>query len=66
MENSRHIRYPSDDRNISFDDLPFSSDAFLSAMFVTWKKDGDLRGCIGTFAQDTDLHTGLRDYAWRR
>ena len=31
-------------------------------LFVTWKKNGMLRGCIGNFS-DLDLWEGLRDYA---
>lgn len=31
-------------------------------MFVTWKKDGDLRGCIGIF-RDIPLWEGLQEYA---
>lgn len=31
-------------------------------MFVTWKKDGDLRGCIGIF-EPIPLYSGLKEYA---
>ncbi len=31
-------------------------------LFVTWKKDDDLRGCIGTFSPD-DLNKNLGKYA---
>ena len=31
-------------------------------MFVTWKKNGDLRGCIGNFS-DLPLYDGLKEYA---
>ena len=38
----------------------FTNDAF--PLFVTWKSDNQLRGCIGTF-EALNLHRGLRDYA---
>ena len=32
-------------------------------LFVTWQKDGDLRGCIGTFAEDAELGETLSRYS---
>ena len=34
---------------------PEDFDSVLAPLFVTWQKDGDLRGCIGTFAEDGKL-----------
>ena len=31
---------------------PAEFDNYKYPLFVTWLKDGDLRGCIGTFAED--------------
>ena len=31
---------------------PTDFDQYMYPLFVTWLKDGDLRGCIGTFAED--------------
>jgi uncharacterized protein (TIGR00296 family) len=38
------------------------SDATQCAVFVTWKKDGALRGCIGCF-EPLPLYSGLQEYA---
>ena len=35
-----------------------------SPLFVTWKKLGELRGCIGTFSH-VPLYSGLEDFALR-
>ena len=32
-------------------------------LFVTWLKDGDLRGCIGTFAEDQEFSDTLARYS---
>jgi len=32
-------------------------------LFVTWLKNGDLRGCIGTFAEDVELGDTLARYS---
>ncbi len=34
---------------------PTEFDALKYPLFVTWLKDGDLRGCIGTFSDDLTL-----------
>ena len=35
----------------------------MAPLFVTWLKDGDLRGCIGTFADDGKLGETLAQYS---
>ena len=35
----------------------------MAPLFVTWQKDGDLRGCIGTFAEDGKLGETLAQYS---
>lgn len=43
-------------------DPPTVSFPSKSALFVTWTKDDDLRGCIGTFTP-LPLERGIREYA---
>ena len=45
------LEYP-----IEFDDHRFP-------LFVTWQKDGDLRGCIGTFDETGKLGAQLSKYS---
>ena len=42
---------------------PEDFDNVLSPLFVTWKKDGELRGCLGTFAEDSKLGKTLAEYS---
>ena len=42
---------------------PEDFDQVQSPLFVTWLKDGDLRGCIGTFAEDGKLGETLSRYS---
>ena len=42
---------------------PSDFDTILSPLFVTWNKEGDLRGCIGTFAEDGKLGETLSQYS---
>jgi AMMECR1 domain-containing protein len=40
----------------SFNDMKYP-------LFVTWLKNGDLRGCIGTFAEDEPFGETLMRYS---
>jgi uncharacterized protein (TIGR00296 family) len=42
---------------------PKSFDEFKYPLFVTWLKNGQLRGCIGTFADDQPLGQTLQRYS---
>ena len=42
---------------------PAHFDTILSPLFVTWNKEGDLRGCIGTFNEDGKLGETLAQYS---
>ena len=42
---------------------PEDFDTVNAPLFVTWLKDGDLRGCIGTFAEDCKLGATLQRYS---
>ena len=42
---------------------PEDFNAVKAPLFVTWMKDGDLRGCIGTFAEDGKLGETLAQYS---
>ena len=42
---------------------PAEFDTHKYPLFVTWQKDGDLRGCIGTFAEDQKLGETLSRYS---
>ena len=42
---------------------PADFDTIKAPLFVTWMKNGDLRGCIGTFAEDGKLGETLARYS---
>ena len=42
---------------------PLDFNSMNAPLFVTWQKDGDLRGCIGTFAEDGKLGDTLAQYS---
>ena len=44
-------------------EYPAEFDSHMYPLFVTWQKDGDLRGCIGTFADDQKLGETLQRYS---
>ena len=51
LKNQQMLEYPS-----SYDSNKFP-------LFVTWQKDGDLRGCIGTFDENGKLGSQLQRYS---